>query len=92
MDNIKASQAAKAAFDYNKAMQTAYVTSDNNVFLTQNAAANHARTLADKTIEVFIKEADEALLSQDQSDKASKESQALADFNKANQERGKEIQ
>lgn len=57
--NQEKAEAAKACFDYNKNLFTVNVTSDMNCFGKRGDAINHARTLEDKSIDVFERDAEE---------------------------------
>lgn len=72
--NEEKAKAAKDCLDYNQQLNTVYVAADLSCFTNRSNAINHARSLDNKEIDVFIREADEAIVDQAQTDEATDES------------------
>lgn len=79
--NQEKAEAAKACFDYNKNLFTVNVTSDMNCFGKRGDAINHARTLEDKSIDVFERDAEEdVVLDEAKTDSANEEVTDIPDL------------
>jgi len=65
--NKKRAAAAKDCFKYNPKLNEVHVTDDLECFGDRSNAVNHARTLEDKTIDVFIRDEDNVQLDEPKS-------------------------
>lgn len=77
--NQQRAEAAKACFEFNPKFDKVHVTADCKCFEHQNDAVGHARTLADKTIDVFEKDGDDVEFDEDAADEVSDEAKDIPD-------------
>ncbi|MBB6131334.1 hypothetical protein [Mucilaginibacter lappiensis] len=77
--NQQRAEAAKACFEFNPTFDKVHVTSDCKCFQHQNDAVGHARTLTDKTIDVFERDGDDVEFDEDSADDLSDEAENIPD-------------
>jgi len=77
--NLKKAEAAESCFEYNPKVDKVHVTGDLQCFPKQNDAVAHARTLTDKTIDVFERNGEDVEFDSEASDSVTDEANTIPD-------------